>query len=99
MQAFLVLLRRTGPEWDRALPLEEQPRFRDHARFIDGLVADGFLLLGGPLADEERVAYVVEAASETAVRNRLAADPWDGTHVVVEAVERWTLRIDFRAEG
>jgi uncharacterized protein YciI len=99
MEAFLVLLGRDGPEWEPALGLEEQARFRDHARFMDALVTDGFLLLGGPLADERRVAYVVEAASEEAVRARLAADPWSGTHLVVRSVDRWTLRLDFRDEG
>ena len=76
MEAFLVVLRRDGPEWDPALPLEAQPRFAEHARFVEGLVTDGFLLLGGPLADEQRVVYVVEAASEEAARERLAQDPW-----------------------
>jgi hypothetical protein len=99
MEAFLVVLRRDGREWDPALPLEQQPRFAEHARFVEGLVTNGFLLLGGPLEDEERVVYVVEAASEEAVRTRLAQDPWMGTHLVVRSVDRWTLRLDFRDEG
>jgi uncharacterized protein YciI len=99
MEAFLVVLRRDGPEWDPGLPLEDQPRFAEHARFVEGLVADGFLLLGGPLDDEERVVYAVEAESEAAVHERLAQDPWMGTHLVLRSVERWTLRLDFRDEG
>jgi hypothetical protein len=99
MEAFLVLLRRDGPDWDPAAPLEAQPRFAEHARFVEGLVADGFILLGGPLEDEKRVVYAVEAESEAAVRERLAQDPWNGTHLVVQSVERWTLRLDFRADA
>ena len=38
---FFVLLRRTGPEWDPALPLEGQSGWEEHAAFMDGLVADG----------------------------------------------------------
>jgi hypothetical protein len=58
---FLVVLRRSGPEWDPGRPLEEQSDWTAHAAFMDDLVADGFIVLGGPLADEERVAHAVEA--------------------------------------
>ena len=34
---------------------------------MDGLVAEGFILLGGPLADEHRVVHVVEAESDDEV--------------------------------
>ena len=56
----------------------------------------GFLVLGGPLADEHRVAYVVEAESEAAVRATLARDPWSGSHLLVAAVDPWTIRLDGR---
>jgi len=52
MAMFLVVLRRSGPEWDPARPLEEQSGWLAHASFMDGLVDDGFIILGGPLADE-----------------------------------------------
>ena len=48
---FLVLLRRTGPQWDASRPLEEQSDWDAHAAFMDGLVDEGFIVLGGPLAD------------------------------------------------
>jgi hypothetical protein len=63
---------------------------------MDALVDDGFLVLGGPLADEHRVVHVVEAGSEEAVRATLARDPWSGTHLVVDAIEPWTIRLDGR---
>jgi uncharacterized protein YciI len=96
LTAFLVLLRRSGPEWDRSRALEEQSGFAAHASFLDALVEAGFLVLGGPLADERRVVYAVEAESEEAVRTTLARDPWNETHLRVEAVDRWTLRLDGR---
>jgi hypothetical protein len=61
---------------------------------MDGLFADGFVLLGGLLADEFRVVLVVEADSEDAVRTTLADDPWSDTHLVLDAVEAWTIRLD-----
>jgi uncharacterized protein YciI len=96
MATFLVLVRRTGPEWDRSRPMEEQSDWAAHAEFMDGLVEDGFIVLGGPLADEERVAHVIEADSEQAVRATLARDPWSNTHLVIDSIEPWTLRLDSR---
>jgi hypothetical protein len=63
---------------------------------MDGLVEAGFVVLGGPLADELRVVHAVEADSEQAVRDTLARDPWSGTHLEVEAIEPWTIRLDGR---
>jgi hypothetical protein len=93
---FHVVVRRSGPEWDPALPLEQQSGWDAHAAFMDGLVEAGVIVLGGPLADEARVVHAVEAASEDAVRETLARDPWSGTHLVVDAVEPWTIRLDAR---
>ena len=96
---FLVIVLRSGPEWDASRPLEEQSGWAEHAAFMDGLVDEGFLVLGGPLADEVRVAYAVEAESEDAVRARLAREPWYGTHLVVETIEPWTIRLDGTRRG
>jgi hypothetical protein len=57
-------------------------RVYEHAAFMDALVQDGFAVLGGPLGDE--------------VRGTLADDPWSGSHLVVDSVEPWTIRLDGR---
>lgn len=93
---YFVVLRRRGPEWDASRPMEEQTGWGPHAAFMDGLVAAGFVVLGGPLADDQRVVLAVEAASEDEVRTTLARDPWSGTHLVVDSVEAWTIRLDGR---
>jgi uncharacterized protein YciI len=93
---FHVLLLRSGPKWDPALPLEEQSDWSAHASFMNELVDEGFIVLGGPLADEHRVVHVVEAESEEAIRDTLARDPWSGSHLVVGAIEMWTIRLDGR---
>jgi hypothetical protein len=93
---YFLVLRRTGPRWDPSRPLEEQSGWAAHASFMDGLVDAGFVVLGGPLADEHRVVLVVEAESEDAVRSTLARDPWSGTHLRVDTVDRWTVRLDGR---
>jgi hypothetical protein len=94
--AFFVVLRRAGPAWDPSLPVEQQSGWDEHAAFMDGLVDAGFVVLGGPLADERRVVLAVEADSEASVRSTLARDPWSGTHLVVDSVDAWTIRLDGR---
>jgi hypothetical protein len=93
---FHVVVRRSGPEWKPSRPLEEQSGWPAHASFMDGLVDAGFIVLGGPLADEKRVVHAVEAGSEEEIRAELARDPWSGTHLVVDSIEPWTIRLDGR---
>ena len=90
---FLVLLRRSGPDYDHSKPLEEQSGWLEHAAFMDGLVEDGFIVLGGVLGDELRTAHAVEASSEDEIRERLARDPWSGSHLVVDSIDPWTIRL------
>jgi len=90
---FLVVLRRSGPDYDHSKPLEEQSGWLEHAAFMDGLVDDGFIVLGGVLGDELRTAHAVEAASEDEIRETLARDPWSGSHLVVDSIDAWTIRL------
>ena len=89
---FLVVLRRAGPEFDPSDPLEQESRWDEHAAFMDGLVDDGFIVLGGTLPDD-RTVHAVEAGSEDEIRGRLAQDPWSGSHLVVDSIDEWTIRL------
>jgi uncharacterized protein YciI len=93
---FHVVLRRSGPAWDASRPMEAQSDWPAHASFMDGLVDSGFLVLGGPLADDHRVVHAVEAESEDEIRATLARDPWSETHLQIDAIEPWTIRLDGR---
>jgi uncharacterized protein YciI len=93
---FLLRLLRSGAQWDPSRPMEEQSGWPEHASFMDGLVEDGFIVLGGPLSDEHRVVHAVEAESEEAIRATLARDPWSETHLQVDTIEPWTIRLDGR---
>ena len=99
MPMFLVVLRRSGPEYDHSKPLEEQSGWEEHAAFMDALVDDGFIVLGGPLGDEVRTAHAVDAESEAVIRERLARDPWSGSHLVVDSIDQWTIRLDSRVSA
>lgn len=86
-----------GPGWDGSLGRREQHGWTEHAAFMDGLVADGFILFGGPVGDDQQTLHVVEAHDEGQVRRRLAEDPWarDGL-LEVGSIQPWALWLDFR---
>jgi uncharacterized protein YciI len=96
MPTFLVTEHRDGRAWSPPLPLREQSGFAEHAAFMDALVAEGVVVLGGPLADEHRVVLVVNTESEQAVRERLQQDPWMGSHLSIAGIEGWTILLDAR---
>jgi uncharacterized protein YciI len=95
-----VLTEVSGPNWDAARPRREQVGWDEHAAFMDALVEDGFVVLGGPIGDGERVLLVVEAADEEEVRARFAADPWLPTGILeIATIEPWTIWLDGRRLG
>ena len=92
---FLVRLRQAGPEFDRSRPLEQQSGWQEHAAFMDGLVEDGHIVLGGTLPDGH-TAHAFHAASEQELRAIWARDPWHGSHLILESVEPWEIRLASR---
>ena len=97
MPVFAITLG-AGPGWDPARPRREQEGWDEHAAAMDRLVADGVVLLGGPVGDGSRVLVAVEAADEAAARSALLdGDPWTPRGVLaVERVERWEIWLDGR---
>jgi hypothetical protein len=93
---LLVVQHRSGPRWDPSRAARGAADWPAHAAFMDGLLDDGFVVLGGPLAEEHRVALAIEADSEDAVHAALARDPWTGTHLETASVDPWTIRFDGR---
>jgi uncharacterized protein YciI len=86
-----------GPGWDDARGIREQREWPEHAAFMDGLVADGFILLGGPVGDGQQTLHVVDAHDDDEVRRRLAEDPWARTGLLdVGSIRPWALWLDFR---
>jgi hypothetical protein len=86
-----------GPGWDPSRQIREQDGWDEHAAFMDGLVDDGFIILGGPVGDGAETLHVVEAADENNIRLRLARDPWAGADLLrVGRIEPWALWLDGR---
>ena len=89
---FLVRLRQAGPEFDHSRPLDQQSGWEEHAAFMDSLVEEGHIVLGGTLPNGA-TAHAFAAESEEEVRAIWARDPWHESHLVVESVEPWTIRL------
>jgi uncharacterized protein YciI len=97
MAHYVVRLQRSGP-WDWSRDMRDQAGWDEHARFMDGLVDAGFVLLGGPLEGDREVLLIVEAESEDAISERLAEDPWAPSGMLSPVrVERWTVLLDGRS--
>jgi uncharacterized protein YciI len=88
-----------GPGWDSSRQIRDQEGWAGHAAFMDGLVDDGFLILGGPVGDGEQTLHAVEATDENEIRARLAADPWAAAGLLrIGTIEPWALWLDSRPE-
>jgi uncharacterized protein YciI len=67
---------------------------------MDGLVDDGFVILGGPVGDGEHTLHVIEAADENEIRARLSGDPWASAGLLqVGTIEPWALWLDSRGKN
>jgi len=87
-----------GPQRDLARDAREQPHWDAHAAFIDGLVAEGFIQLGGPLDAEGGGFLVIMAQDEAEARDRLRHDPWYAHGILALVwVKRWRIFIDMWA--
>ena len=60
-------------------------------------MADGFVVLGGPIGDGKQILLVVASENLGSVERRLAEDPWSQSeHLNVLSVEPWELLMDGR---
>jgi uncharacterized protein YciI len=90
---FAVRLEHAGP-WDFSKGLREQEGWDEHAAFMDDLVEQGFIVLGGPLSDVE-ILHAVRAVDEQDVRERLAVDNWARNGMLrIVSIEPWTILLD-----
>ena len=96
MEYFVLRLERGGP-WDWSRDMREQDGWDDHAKFMDDLVDEGVIVLGGPLEGDRETMHIINARSEDAIREQFATDPWwvNGMLQPVR-IERWEIVLDAR---
>jgi hypothetical protein len=75
--------------------MREQDGWPEHAEFMDGLALSGFIVLGGPLGeDDTRFMHACVAENEASARERFDDDPWTPGMLEIESVERWTILLE-----
>jgi len=78
--------------------MREQDEWDAHARYMDQLVDDGFIVLGGPLSDGELVLMAIEARDADEIEARFDADPWRPMRLLETArIEPWEILLDARS--
>jgi uncharacterized protein YciI len=93
MKLFAVI-RTKGDAWSALLGLEEQPEWDAHARFMNALQKEGFIVLGGPLEDTPDVLLIVHASGPDEIRKRLQDDPWTSRDLLrISRISPWALRL------
>jgi hypothetical protein len=93
MGDYYLVTQEWGPAWDRSRARREQPGWDEHAAFMDALLEEGAIVLGGPIGegDGDDVLLVFDMDSEDAIRARLGDDPWAGTVLAIKSVEPWSV--------
>lgn len=96
MQNIYAMLSVAGSHHDLSKDAREQPYWDEHAAHIDKLVAEGFIMMGGPSV-EGGALLIVKAEDENEVRERTKDDPWYAHGILkLESVKRWQIFIDER---
>lgn len=98
MASYFLVEQVAGPAWDPQRPRREQPGWAQHAAFMDRLVEEGFIVLGGPVGEDDGdyALLMVEADDLPSVHLRLAPDPWDGTVLISRSIKPWQLWLQRR---
>ena len=101
MKNTFVVISVVGPNRDRSKGTREQLFWDEHAAFIDQLVDDRFILMGGPLLDRDGLPQgallIVNAQDENEVIEKLKNDPWFERGILkLESIKRWEIFIDVR---
>ena len=99
MPRYFAVRRTRGPAWNWSRPMRQQVLWDAHARFMNALAAEGFVVLGGPIgAGEEDTLLVIDADSEETLRARLATDPWTQVGLLeIARVDPWNILLDSRS--
>ena len=97
MRTRFIVIEKKGPAWDPSRLRRAQAQWDEHAAFIEGLVADGLVLIAGPLGegDGEDALLVVAAPDEETIVATFKNDPWIQAGILeTRSIQRWTIFLD-----
>jgi hypothetical protein len=94
VKRLFAVIRSRGPAWDDSQPLDNQVGWAAHAAFMNALLKEKFVELGGPLEGTPNVLLIVWATDASEIVERLAADPWTQNGLLVlKHTSPWRLRL------
>jgi hypothetical protein len=94
MPDYYLVERGKGPAWNHSRGRRGQAGWEEHAAFMDRLVEEGFIVLGGPIGEGDEgdnTLLVVAADDEGTVRARLGEDPGPEEMLTIESIRPWTV--------
>jgi len=98
MPVFAVTTAR-GPRWDPSRDNRAQAGWDPHAAYMDRLVEQGHIILGGPIDGEPGEVALLAMQADTAEHIQMIfdADPWVVSGVLrLASIQAWTLWLDSR---
>lgn len=97
MKNTFLVISSAGSNRDLSKGTREQLFWDEHAEFIDKLVDEGFILMGGSLIDEGGSLLIVCSEDENEVQEKIKYDPWFEKGILkLESIKRWQIFIDER---
>jgi uncharacterized protein YciI len=94
-RSYYAVIREPGFGWNPSLPMTDQAGWSEHAAFMNGLAAKGFVHLGGPLPERQQILLIVDASSPDEIRSTLAEDPWSANDLLtIASIEPWTILLE-----
>jgi hypothetical protein len=93
---YFIATNVAGPTWVPARAMRDQDGWAEHAAFVNGLMRDGFVVLGGPVGDghPHRAILIVVSKDEESARDRLKVDPWIRSGILeLERLEPWSILV------
>jgi len=95
MKTLFAVVRTRGEAWDAAKPMRSQREWSEHAAFMNGLAAQGFIVLGGPLGNSGDILLAIKANDESEIRLALQQDPWSKSGILeVKSSQPWTILLE-----
>jgi len=74
--------------------MRDQEKWAEHAVFMNSLVDERFVILGGPFRDgsTHKARLIIKSSGESALRARLVEDPWMRMGLLrILSIEPWEV--------
>ena len=87
-RSYHMVLFSLGPAWDPAKPPMQQPGIQDHVGYMQKLMKDQVMVLGGPFVEGPKITsafYILDAKTPAEARQLAESDP---------AVTKGLMKID-----